>query len=714
MTAMRNAAVNGESLRAAAHRRYVAIAAALLGGVVALGQFGSADRTRGVERWFIPGPWGHEAGGAPAQRSAAAYETRFIGLTDRGWARGNDLTATLPFSHNLSNIIPQELYGERPQYFPLVNGARWRPPPGPVAWNPDLGREDVAAFVAEAARWQFTVGPDVESFSVGVNDGVLFGESAETMAALGPARWFRGRPDYSPLIFTFANRVAERLAATYPNKYIGALAYYWGENVPPFQVHPQVLPFLTADRAQGYDEAFRRGELELQNRWGRAGPRRLGLYDYLYGSGFVVPRVTPRLLAENLRHARRAGFTDYYAEMSPNWGLDGPMPWLTAQLLANPEASPEALLDEYYTRYFREAAGPMRQFFRLCERQWMTQAGSAYWLKHYRNESQTVLFPAEVGRELRGWLDEAAGRARSERVRARVRLTSDAFGVTERFVALQTARVALGRAALERADWREVVAAIRRFIDARTDFLAEVAWVRREQPLALAPFVVEDYLVDDPVSGAMRVVLAGARSRGEFEAAKGACAAIDPALAEAVRASCKSGAGEDRHAVWRDGAPVPERRIAGLAYGIAVPAGWASRNEPVETLQAEWRGGAERVLRLTGARYVQIYRWEPAHPGESIWARVRVRGYVNPSAVVSLRIGFVGADGADLPGKTDFRLPEGTWSDWREMSVVASVPRAAVEATVELRVRHQSDGGWIEVEGLEFHRAALEDGEQTP
>ena len=25
--------------------------------------------------------------------------------------------------------------------------------------------------------------------------------------------------------------------------------------------------------------------------------------------------------------------------MSPNWGLDGPMPWLTAQLLQDPEQS---------------------------------------------------------------------------------------------------------------------------------------------------------------------------------------------------------------------------------------------------------------------------------------------------------------------------------------------------------------------------------------
>ena len=58
--------------------------------------------------------------------------------------------------------------------------------------------------------------------------------------------------------------------------------------------------------------------------------RRLGLYDYLYGAGFLIPRIHTRLIAEHLKHAAEAGFTDYYAEVNPNWGLDGPMSWLVA------------------------------------------------------------------------------------------------------------------------------------------------------------------------------------------------------------------------------------------------------------------------------------------------------------------------------------------------------------------------------------------------
>jgi len=44
----------------------------------------------------------------------------------------------------------------------------------------------------------------------------------------------------------------------------------------------------------------------------------------------------PEFVERFFREARAAGFTDYYAEVYPNWGLDGPQPWLVAQLLQDP------------------------------------------------------------------------------------------------------------------------------------------------------------------------------------------------------------------------------------------------------------------------------------------------------------------------------------------------------------------------------------------
>ena len=494
---------------------------------------------------------------------AAGFLTRNIGLRqgeEAEWGRHNAITPGLPFSHHLAAVFPPSLYAAHPDFFPLAYGGRLKPAANAQYWNPDLGRQDVANFAAEQARRYFDANPNAISYSLGINDGLVFGESPETLAFTGVAsndgttkplqnqnghsqeeteatedsirtqrtarssplsslppvqinrpnsdgiprqdlqekteatervsvsasqhfpalRWFRGRPDFSALVFTFMNRAATELAKTHPDKYLGCLAYYWCENVPPFPVDPHVIPFLTADRSQSYDPAFRREEFELQEKWGKAlgieptkhtnqtngfsgaqartepflqegtertegkpqtegsdqvrsplalrspvqtgsaqnfrisdsqsvsiSPERLGLYDYLDGQGFLVPRVPIHAFAEHIRHAREMGFTDYYGESSRNWGLDGPLPWTIAQLLSDPDRNVDALLDDYYTLYFQAAAAPMRRFFTRCEEQWMHQPGPSYWLKHYRNESQAVLFPPEVCRELRALLDEA-------------------------------------------------------------------------------------------------------------------------------------------------------------------------------------------------------------------------------------------------------------------------------------------------------------------
>ncbi|MBI4663780.1 MAG: DUF4838 domain-containing protein, partial [Verrucomicrobia bacterium] len=229
------------------------------------------------------------------QAGRGGFLTRALGV-DAGWGRHNHLTKPLAFSHNLGHVFPPDLARDRPEFFPLADGRRLQPPTsGAWFWNPDLGRPDVALHAADAARKYFVAHPDAPSFALGVNDALIWGESPELLSLtssteptaedppspgygaasrgqrteVGPVgpKWFRERPDYSNLVFTFMNRAAEELSRTHPQKYLGALAYYWAENAPDFPLHPQVIPFLTADRAQGYDRDFRAEEFQLQERW---------------------------------------------------------------------------------------------------------------------------------------------------------------------------------------------------------------------------------------------------------------------------------------------------------------------------------------------------------------------------------------------------------------------------------------------------------------
>jgi hypothetical protein len=624
----------------------------------------------------------------------------------------------LSFSHNLARVFPPSLYAQHPEYFPLVSGERLRPAStGPVNWNPDLGNPAVARHAAEAARLYFRTHPQAESFSLGVNDGLIFGESPDTLALVTPTAWFRGRPDYSRLVFTFLNRAATDLARTQPDKYLGALAYYWAEDVPDFAVLPQVLPFLAEDRAQGYDAAFRQEEFRLQDRWGQAGPRRLGLYDYLYGSGFLIPRIQTRLVAENIRHARRAGFTDYYAEANPNWGLDGPMPWLVAQLLEDPERSAEKLLDEYYLRFFGRAADPMRRFFERCEEQWMRQPGPPYWLKHYRNESQADLFPSAVCRELRGLLNEAAQAADSPEVKARVAFVSDTFGLTERFVAFCETRTALARRQLRGGLAGEAAALeIRQYVEARSALISIAVRLRWTQPLAIYPASLDDFLRDDPVFGATEDALETTRrlSPAQLNSLVEALARDEsPQVQAALQAWRERSAGVARERAEDgslEGPVVPGRRIAGLAYGLDLPAAWSSKNEPVQDQEALLLPGAAHGggvgLHLAGSADTALFQWTEALPGRLYDATVYVRGRVSSGTIVALTLGWLDAGQRPVGNVLLARLPEGDWSGWVRLRQGGVAPAGARWVGIGVRVQHQVAGDWVDVDDFSLREIA--------
>lgn len=668
-----------------------------------------------VERWFMPGELGREAGATPPALTDRAFLTRALGgatrANDGGWAEFNRLTPRLAFSHNLSRVFPPALHAEHPEFFPEENGRRIRPPDGSGWWNPDLGREDVADFAAEAALAHFLAEPEAVSFALGVNDALTFGDSAETRALVLPLRWFRGRPDFSNLVFTFMNRVAARTAREFPDKYVGALAYYWCEEAPDFPVDPHVIPFLTADRAQGYDPAYVAEDRALQKRWVEAlrvgaeakrpansselmAPRpRLGLYDYIYGHGFLIPRLHPHLLADHLRYTRGLGFTDYFAEMTPNWGLDGPQPWLVAQLLQDPKQDADRLLGEYYRRYFKEAVGPMQRFFTRCEEIWLGQPGPTFWLKFFRNEQQAVLFPPEVCAELRVLLDEAAAVARRPVVRERVRQVGAAFGVTERFVTMQTTRMQLNRALLlgtgEPAQWwRDLLA----FRAARDEFERYTLDLQAREPLLIAPFRWDDYLKHDPTVNTL-VRLAGTGFAPEPETLTPAEARLLALLRQPPRADAM------QHGRFT-GPPQPVRRLTELDYTLPLPAPWFSKVEPAQHHRVELRedaGDEGRVLFIAGQRNTSLSQWCGVAGAEAAVARIRLRGHLQPGAMLAVAVGWLDVRDQHL-AVSRLLLPPGDWPDWVELFLGDLAPAGAMRVGVAVHLMNQEAGDWIEIE----------------
>ncbi|HEY5552386.1 MAG TPA: DUF4838 domain-containing protein, partial [Opitutaceae bacterium] len=571
-------------------------------------------------RWFMPGPLGETIPRADAlavpvggeAREPAWLSREFWGLGPGGdeWAALNGLRRRFEFSHNLSHVFPPELADEHPDWFPILDGERMRPTAGDYRWQPDLTREDVAAHAAGVAARHFAENPHDASFALGVNDSVRFDQSEATRAVVEPLCWHRGFPDYADLVFGFMNRAAESLDPRWPDKKLGALAYFWAENTPRFAVHPQVLPYLTTDRSQYYDAGYAAADLALIRAWCASGAETVGIYDYSYGSRFLVPRIYHSEMIRALGAAQTIGARGYFAEMNSHWGFDSFKAWASARALWNGDTDDVALEEEFFDGFYGAASVEMRRFFAQCEQRWMGQDGEPYWLKFYDGEDQALFFPPTVCAQLRATLDSAAAAAGNEIVLARIAFTSRAFAVTEAFVAFDAARRGVQHAS---PDDPGVVLA--RYAETRDVLETAFAEARAGEFPAMSGMPLDPFVRNDP-----RLALAWRHLQRCSPDTCGHLAALeDGAIVEAARLL----AGRDIPNLAANGSfeleGEPMRPVFLFPHFGKLPLAWRCQAMPTEhgrvaVVETDAHAGS-RALRVEGAWDTEVFRWIPALAG---------------------------------------------------------------------------------------------------
>ena len=323
--------------------------------------------------------------------------------------------------HHLHRIFTPELFVQEPEVFPMYGGVRFQPRAGFRDWQPCLGNPRTAEIAAEAARDYFRENPEAVSFPLGTNDSIRFCECEKCQADIDYENPFRRRPDASALVFGFMNRVAEELEEEYPDRYLTALAYLWAENTPPFAVHPQVMPYLTADRPQWFDADFQEEDRDLMERWSRAGPRQLGIYDYYYGGSFLIPRMFWRSMEKSLNHAYELGVVTVFTEIAP-YAWDLTKEEVVRRKILEPERTVDDILEEVSGERYGRAADEMVDFYRWAEENWREGSalrrqlepqgedpglGIPYWIRGFRQIYQMRIFSAGEIEQGQGYLDRA-------------------------------------------------------------------------------------------------------------------------------------------------------------------------------------------------------------------------------------------------------------------------------------------------------------------
>jgi hypothetical protein len=686
-------------------------------GATELGVHFFLQRYGGI-RWYIPLEIGEYIPLRPSfsvpdtldDRQEPSWKSRLwssVSRMDPMWEKRNLCRPRYLFHHNLLHALtPSVVYDQHPDWYPLINGQRIpKPSDASEGWQPCFSNKAMAAWVAQEIIDYFDKNPTATSFSLGINDCGANGYcQCDACRALDDPKepTYRDRPNYSNRVFTFMNRVAEITSQKHPDKLLGCLSYANCEEVPTFPVHPNIIPYLTNDRAQWRDPAFKRQDQDLLRRWAKAA-RQLGVYDYYYGSGYIIPRFYPAVSAESIKFCHSIGVRAWYAEIYSNWGLDGCKAWVASQLLWDVKQDPKKLVDEYYTNFFGAAKAPMKKYWDRCEQVWMKQGGEAAWFKGFFQIGQLDMFPPEVCAELRGYLDRAAKLADTDLVRKRVKLYSDGFRYTELYAGAywgdKRMKQVMVTSAADEAKVRQALVSyavceqgLQRHFDeviskdpllapvipfagnARSSFgegllpaMARLAdyYEKSGQPLK-EPFQLSpDLPADNPVAK-MFVAYMTMRTHPEsaqekmpnpgFENQAGGAAPVGP---EWTSEGCPPGWGS-----WvRDGSKAELRWVA----------------SPVHS--------GQRAVMLKGAEGAACYLVTIAgQPGDVYLCTVYVRGKVQEPERVSLTIKWHDPKGAWYDGAPNLTmpLPQSELKDWTPLGIMFTMPAGAGSAVVML------------------------------
>jgi hypothetical protein len=277
--------------------------------------------------------------GPRTSKLAADYEAWQRHNRQLGWFQ-------IHCGHAYESIVPHSLAEEHPEYFAEVDGKR----PGNqlCTTNPDvihMGKQ----YVLKA----FEDNPNLNMISVEPNDGLGYCR-CEQCRAVGTI---------SDCVFLFANQMAEALQERFPGKYVGLYAYSDHTEPPAFDLHPNVYVQLT--------NGFRHTKMTFDEEiaaWSKRA-KAFGIYDYfsVFPWDWDIPG---KARASNLDYLRRQiplwhryGATTFDAESSCNWGPNGLGYYLAAQLMWDVDADADAIIADFYSRAFGEAAAPVRRYY---------------------------------------------------------------------------------------------------------------------------------------------------------------------------------------------------------------------------------------------------------------------------------------------------------------------------------------------------------------
>jgi len=332
----------------------------------------------------------------------------------------------IPGDSSARNILPQSVYfADHPEYFALNPDGTRNP------YMPNLTNPQTVEIAAGIIKDYFRKHPEANCYGFAPDDGLPRDYSPDTVKLNQGFVDLLGRPGVSGEVstseewFHFVNQVAAEVRKEFPEVYLATNGYA-NRNLPPqgLKLDDHLVVMFAAIWSctlHAYDDEHcwqkaRQGQMlkrwcELcQNVW---------VYGYNYQ--MLVSGLTPlpetRKLRRDLRLMKEWGVIGFHDETRNVWAECGlASRYLRARLEWDVEADGEAILADFYAKWYGQAAEPMRAFYEAIE-----DAIEKTPLHGHEDRIMPYVYTPELVRELRTQLVQAEEAADSEASRLHVR-----------------------------------------------------------------------------------------------------------------------------------------------------------------------------------------------------------------------------------------------------------------------------------------------------
>lgn len=391
-------------------------------------------------------------------------------------------------AHNYKWILPPEKhFKDHPEYYSLYKGQRFEL--GNEKGNVCTTNPDVIRLFAEYVSDWFDKNPDGSVFPLSPPDGAIRWCECPSCQALGGINFMPGsKGSMSRRQVVFVNEVAKRVREKHPDRRILLLAYQnIADPVPDLKLEPNVVVQVAHHGcfAHGYDRCSEnKAAAERLRGWAAmADPKSgtPGVWDYFIlqidgqSGSKLAPLPFARTARDSIRFQESLGSRYYFTQAGPLQASSPLVFYVIARLTWDPAQDFDALVDDFYSAFYAEAAPAMKAWWESLEDAVQKSAWHPTAWPNITAPSPLVFTPAVVAAAEKS-LATAEKAAKSPAVKERVALARRSFEYAKSATAQSVPWV------LRRGEASYVMNA-----DAGPDNAAEVAKLVREKQRSSDP-----------------------------------------------------------------------------------------------------------------------------------------------------------------------------------------------------------------------------------